>query len=134
MPKGENCEVNSFETTSSFAYLTPTPIPESRHKIHKQQIYTGYHILENYDIHYVHANCHCSQLVEVEVDQVSQYNQLYVYEIGNYVVNMTSFFAHEQFLLQPLVQPQYIVCIICYGQDWRVDCPAIKYSLSTAHP
>ena len=36
-----------------------------------EQIYTGYHILENYDIHYVHANYYCSQLVDVEVDQVS---------------------------------------------------------------
>ena len=104
-----------------------------------EQICTGYHILENYDIHYVHTNYYCSQLVDVEVDQVS-HNRLeiesiiYVYEIGNSVVNMNSFFDHEQFLLQPLVQPQEIVCIICYGQDLRVDCPAIKYSLSTAHP
>ena len=35
------------------------------------QIYTGYHILENYGIHYVHESYHYSQLVDVEVDQVS---------------------------------------------------------------
>ena len=44
------------------------------------------------------------------------------------------FFAHEKFLLQPLVQPQGIVCIICCGQAWRVDCTGIKYPLSTVHP
>ena len=34
-------------------------------------MYTGYHLLENYDIHYVHASYHYSQLVDIEVDQVS---------------------------------------------------------------
>ena len=36
------------------------------------------------------------------------------------------FFAHEQFLLQHLVQPQAIVCIISCGQAWRVDCTGIN--------
>ena len=75
--------------------LLPLPLPpsrENRHNIHKRQadIYTGYHLLENYDIHYVHASYHYSQLVDIEVDQVShnrleiEYScTLYLYKVDN---------------------------------------------------
>ena len=75
-------------------YLLPLPIPsirESRHKIHKRlksKIYTGYDLLENYDINYVHESYHYSQLFYVEVDQASHNNRLEIeYILQNKVDN-----------------------------------------------
>ena len=73
MQKIESCEVNAFYTTSTLASLTPTPLSEKVGITYTNVLRadTGYHLLENYDINYVHESYHYSQLFDVVVDQAS---------------------------------------------------------------